>query len=547
MEFTDAGKATDTSPVILAGESDSQSHLKASITVKKKRKSKTLKTHSQHVAEEAAHEFKLVLEESYEHQTDGCEAVMKPKHFKAMSRIGHTQTSTDIKTLGQDCADYKLEMASLVEIPEEAGQAECGISLFKEKTKKKNMKKKMNVGEEKTDAETNVQIVEKPPKLISLHGQLETTETEVHKAKSQGGDPGQLEASSVDTKNKRKSKKLFSSLQEVGEESVQSLPEEFNAGDEIRKLLLPQEVDEDSATHSQQGTSATQRKKMKKKLKSCLQDVGVEVKPPAMLENTDNALSRLPCPTSEEDSVTQCRRLKAGTTNKKKRKGKKFLSSSQEVDITSQKSWQEVTATDIAPAVEVTGAEAQSSEALMVSTKKTKKKSKEETGSKVQVLDLDVKEHELSSDSAYITNVKDYAAESSPPKSVKKAKKKELVSSNEEEPMLEDEKQPAVEAFTKRMHTQWKKNKIQKKQGCRPAEEAKEECFLKKTVKKKAVTDVPDTVSLTPMKKGKKKRKLQPDYTETSQSNGHADEEMGRKKVKSSVSLYFVVWYYTPS
>ncbi|MCI4378041.1 hypothetical protein PGIGA_G00211260 [Pangasianodon gigas] len=539
----------DGETVFRHNESGSQSQLDASITVKKKRKSKKLKTNSQVVGEVAAHEFQLVLEESDEHQTDSCNTGMKQKAFKTMSGIGSTQTSTDVKALGQSCADHKPEMASLVESPVEAGQAESGISLMQEKTKKKNKKKKMNVGEEKTDTETNGQIVEKPPEEIPFHGQLET---EVDKIKSQGGDPGQLEASTMVRKKKRQSKKLCSSLQEVGEEvAVQSLPKEHNASEDNRKLSTPQKVDKDNTTTQ----STTEKKKVKrKKLKSSLQEVEVAVKTPSILEDTNkhsnDDISRHPCPTSEEDSLTQCR-LKAGTSKKKKGKSKKLMSSSQEVgkevDSTSQDSCAEVMATDIAtPAVEVTSAKAQASEDLMVRTKKSKKKkAKEETGSKLQV-DLDVEEPELSSDSAHVTTNENNGdtAECSQPKSVKKGKKKKMLSSNEEESTLEAKKQPVLEAVsTKQTHTPQKKKKIQKKQESQPAEEAKEEPILKKTIKEKAGKDVQDTVpsddictpeikSLTTIKKGKKKRKLQTDEAEMSQSFGHAEEETGGKKVK---------------
>lgn len=559
----------DVETVFWQNESDSQSHLEPGVTVKKKRKSKKRKPNSHDVGEEVAHEFQLILDESDgENQTDSCEAAMKQKCFEATSGVGSTQTSTDIKALSQSCAGYKPEMASLVESTVEAGQAECGVSLTQEKTKKKNKKKKMNVGEGKMDTQTNGQIVEKPPEEISLHGHLkrrrslhghlETTETEVDKIKSQGGDPGHLEASAMVRKKTRKSKKLCSSLQEFGEEvAVQALPKEHNSGDEMRKLSTAQEVDEDNqATQSQLGTSTTQKKVKRKKLKSSLQEVQVAVKPPATLEDIDE-ISRHPCPTSEEDIITQCR-LKASTTKKKKGNSKKLMSSSQEVGkevhATPQDSCAEVVATDIptpaAAAVEVASAEAQPSETLMVRTKKRKTmKAREETGSKLQE-ELNVKEPEVSSDLAHITTHenKDAAAECSQPKLVKKAKKKKQVSSKEEESTLETKKQPAVEAAPTKPTPQ-KKEKFQKKQS-QPAEEAKEKPFLKKTVKEKTGTEVPGTVpsddictprskSLTPVKRGKKKRRLQLDEAETSQSNGHAKEEMGGKKVKNSVSLFY--------
>ncbi|MCJ8732178.1 hypothetical protein PDJAM_G00208240 [Pangasius djambal] len=508
---------------------------------------------------EAAHEFQLVLEESDgEHQTDSCNTGMKQKAFKTMSGVGSTQTSTDVKALGQSCAAHKPEMASLLESYLEAGQGESVISLMQEKTKKKNKKKKMNVGEEKTDTETNAQIVEKPPEEIPLHSQLETTVTEVDKIKSQGGDPGQLEASTMVRKKKWQSKKLCSSLQEVGEEvAVQSLPKEHNDGEDNRKLSAPQKVYKDNNTTQRQlGTSTTEKEKVKrKKLKSSLQEVEVAVKTPSILEDANkhstDDISRHPCPISEEDSLTQCK-LKAGTSKKKRGKSKKLMSSSKEVgkevDSTPQDSCTEVVATDIATtAVEVTSAKAQPSEDLMVRTKKSKKKkAKEETASKLQV-DLDVEEPELPSDRAHITTNENNGdtVECSQPKSVKKGKKKKMVSSNEEEPTLEAKKQPALEAVsTKQTHTPQKKKKIQKKQESQPAEEAKEEPILKKTIKEKAGREVADTVpseikSLTTIKKGKKKRKLQTDEAEMSQSTGHAEEEMGGKKVKISGTKVF--------
>ncbi|XP_053482272.1 ribosomal RNA processing protein 1 homolog B [Ictalurus furcatus] len=532
----------DGETVFRHNESDSQSQLEASITVKKKMKSKKLKTNSQNVGEEA-HEFQLVLEESDgEHQSD---SVMKQKSFKAMSGVGSTQTSTN----------HKPEMASLVESPVEADQAECGVSLMQEKNKKKNKKKKLNMGEEKMDTETNGQIVEKPSKESSLHSHLVTTETEVDKTISQGGDSGQLEASTMVRKKRTTSKNLCSSLQEVGEEvAVQSLknirlvPKEHNAGDEIRKLSTHQKGVKDNATQRQLGTSTTQIKKVKRKnLKASLKEGEVAVKSPAILDdpdehNNDDEISRHPCPTSEEDSITQCG-LKASTTKKKKGKSKNLMSSSQgvgkEVNSTSQDSCTEVVATGIAtPAAEVTSAEAQPSDTLMVRTKKSKKmKSKEETGSKLQVA-LDVKEAEVTSYSAHITTNenKGDTSECFQSKSVKKGKNKKQISSNEEECTFEAKKQPAVEtASTTQTHTT--PQKIQKRQESQPAEEAKEDPILKKTVTDTVPSDdicTPQIKSLTPMKKGKKKRKLQTEEAETSQSNGYAEEQMGGKKVKIS-------------
>lgn len=523
LEFTGTEKAKDTSHLLLeAGEWDSQSHWEAGISVKKKkkRKGKKLETNSQDVGD-VAHEFQLVLEESDEHQSDSYKALIKQKSFKTMSAIGSTHTSTGVK-------DHKLEMAQLVEIPVEAEHAECDISLVKEKTKK-NAKKKMNVGEKKMGAEANGPIV---AKVISLASRLETTETEADKAKSHGDDPCQLEASTM-VRKKRKNK-LCSSLQEIGEVvAVQALPKEHGAGDEIRKLSTPQKMDEDNnATQSPLGTSAIQKKKVKrKKLKSCLQEVEVAIKSPAILEDTiehsDAEFSRLPCPRSEEDDINQCR-MKASTAMEKKGKRKKPMSNS----------------VLIASAVEWTSTEAQPSEALMTTKKNKKKKAEEETGCKLQV-DLEVKKPESSSDRAHITANENNGntAECSQPKSVKKAKKKKLVSLNEEELMLEAERYPAVEAAsTKQTHTPCKKKKIPKKQESHPVEKAKKEPILKKTVKEKAGTVVPDTVlshdtctpNITLMKKEKKKRKLQ---TEMSQSNEHAEEEMGGKKVKNGVSF----------
>lgn len=530
--LADTGKNMDASHVSLEmGESDTQSHLEAGLTVKKKRKSKKLKTNSQDVGEEIAHE--LVSEECHgEQNTDSSNVVMKQKCFQAMSGVGSIQTSTDVKALGQSSADHKSELTSLVDIPVEAGQAERGISLVKRKIKKK----KMNVEEEKMDAETGEgQILEKIGEEIPLRNQLETTETEADKTKSQGGDPGQLKSSTLVRKKKRKSEKLCSSLQDIGEEVVvQSLSKEH---DEIRKLSTIQKMGEDNhAPQSQLGTSTTQKKKVKK---SCLQEVAVK-STAIMVEtdkhNEDDEISRHQCP-------VPCR-LKASTT-KKKKKNKKLMSSS-----TSQDSCAELIAVDKAPTVDLMSAEAQPLEALVVGMTSRKKKAKEETGSKHQV-DLEVKEPELSSDSTHITTNenKGDTAESYQPKSVKKAKKKRELSLHEEDPVPEPENQPAVQSASTK-HTPWKKKKIEKKQS-QSTEESKEQRSLKKTVKEKAETEVPDNVpsdsictleinSLTPIKKVKKKRKLQTDEAETSQNNGQAEEE---KKVKSSVSLDILLWY----
>ncbi|KAF4086685.1 hypothetical protein AMELA_G00087200 [Ameiurus melas] len=527
----------DGETVFQHNESDSQSQLEASITIKKKMKSKKLKTNSQNVGEEA-HEFQFVLEESNGEYQSG--SVMKQKSFKAMSGVGSTQTSTD----------HKPEVASLVECPVEADQAECGVSLMQEKNKKKNKKKKLNMGEEKMDTETNGQIVEKPPEESFLHSHLETTESEVEKTKSQGGDSGQLEASTM-VRKRTTSKKLCSSLQEVGEEvAVQSLknitlvPKQQNTGDEIRKLSTHQKGDKDNAAQKQLGTSTTQIKKGKRKnLKASLQEVEVAVNSPAILDDTDehndDEIIRHPCPTSEEDCITQCR-LKASTTKKKKGKSKKLMSNSQEVgkevNSTSQDSCTEVVATGIAtPPAEVTSAEAYPSDALMVRTKKSKKmKSKKETGSKLQVA-LDVKETEVISDSAHITTNenKGDTSECFQPKSVKKSKNKKPIFSNEEERTFEAKKQPVVEAAstTQTNTTPQKNKKIQKRQESQPAEDP----ILKKTVTDTVPSDdicTPQMKSLTPIKKGKKKRKLQTEEAETSQSNGHAEEQMAGKKVK---------------
>ncbi|XP_060785023.1 reticulocyte-binding protein 1-like isoform X3 [Neoarius graeffei] len=537
----------DVETMFQQNESDSRSHLEPGVTVKKKRKSKKLKRNSHDVGEEVAYEFQLVLDESDgENQPDGCEAAMKQKSFKASSGVRSTQTSTDIKALSQSCADHKPEMASLVESAVEAGQTECGVSLAQEKTKKKNKKKRRNEGEGKKDTETNGQIVEIPQEEISLHGHLETTEAEVDKIKSQGGDPGHSEASTMVRKKMRESKKLCSSFQEFGEvAAVQALLKEHNSGDVIRKLSTPQEVENTHITQSQLGTSTTQKKLKRKKLKSSLQEVQVAVKSPAILEDIDEhneEISRHPCPTSEED-ITQCR-LKASITKKKRGKSKKFMCSSQEVgkevDATPQDSCAEVVATDLPTlAVEVASAEAQTSETLMVKTKKRKIKAREETGSKLPE-ELNVKEPGVSADLAHVTthDNEGNAAEWSRPKLEKKAKKRKQVSSKEE-----TKKQPAVEAALTKPVPQ-KKEKLQKKQ-CWPEEEAKEKPILKKTVKEKAGTEVPGTVpsddictqrskSLTPVKSGKKKRGLQLGEAETSQRNGRAKEEMGGGRVKNS-------------
>ncbi|GAA6099348.1 ribosomal RNA processing protein 1 homolog B-like isoform X2 [Tachysurus ichikawai] len=471
-------------------ESDSQDQLEAGVTVKKKRKSKKVKTISQDTEREVAQEFQ---ESDGEHKSNSYEVEMK-NSLKATSGFWNTQTSTEVKVLGQ-----KTEMASVVEHPVEAAKVECGISRTLEKTTKKNKKKKVNAGEDKTGTETGKRVMEKH------------------------GDPGELEE-----KKRRKSKKLCSSLQEVGEiVAVQSLPKEDRAGDEI----TPQKEDSNkNATQSQLGTSTLQTKKVKRS-KSSLKNLGVEFKSLAVLENCEiNILN----PTSEEYRVTQCE-LNTSTTKKKKGKGKKLMahgSSSQEgkeVDSTSQDS-SAVVVKDIAtPADEVPCAESQSSKAPLVKTKKSmKKKATEETGSKYQV-DLDVRDPEVS-DSAHITTTpKNITAECPQPK-VKKGKRKKQSRSNEES-TLEAKEEPLAEATsTKQTRPPCKKKKIQKKQESQSAE-AREESVP--TVKEKTRTEVSDILptdssicthdvikSLIPMKKGKKKR------------NGPAQEELSGKKVK---------------
>ncbi|KAK3568772.1 hypothetical protein QTP86_017434 [Hemibagrus guttatus] len=485
-------------------ESDSQSQLQVGVSVKKKRKNK--KAILQDVGGEVAREFQ---ESDGEQQSNSCKVVMKKKSLNTVSGIGITQSSTEVKASGQNCAAQKPEVESVVERPVGAGEA----SLTQEKTKKKNKKKKLNVGEEKTDTETDGQIVDKHPKAISL--QLETPETEDTKAKAQHGDPGELEVSTM-AKKKRKNKKLCSSLQEVGEVAV--VPKEDSAGDEI----TPQKVYSDSnTTQSQLETSTIQTKKVKRK-KASLKKVGEEFKSLAVLE--DSEISIRPCPTSEEDGVTLCG-LKASTT--KKKKGKRLMVHG----FSSQEVGKEVDSTS------------QDSSAEVRTKKSKKKKATEETRSKQQV-DLDVGEPEVSSDSAHITTTttpknKGNTAECPQPK-LKKTKKKKESSSNEEESTLEAKEQPEVAASPK--HTPWKKNKIQNKQESQLADEAREESSL--AVKEKAGTEAPDTLpsgstictpemkSLTPMKKGKKKRKLQTDEAEMFQSNGHAQEELSGKKVK---------------
>lgn len=486
----DAEKAADTSLVLLeAGKS---------VTLKKKkRKSKKPKRNSQDVGEEVAD----LGETDEEHQAE-----RRHKPFKATSAAGTVPT----------CTDQKVKMASHAEIPVEAGQAECGISLVKEKTKKKRVKNR-----------------------ISLHGQSAATETKADKAESQGGDH-ELEASVMVRKKKRKSQKLCFSLEEDKEvEAVQSLPKEHNDGDEIRKLTTSQSPDEDKETaRSPVGTSAAQKKKKRKH--SCSQEA---VKPPAdwkdAVKHNDDEISRHPCPASEEDGVTLC------ATAKKKRKSKKLMSSLQEVNSASQDSCAEVIATDVAAsAFGVTRAEAQPSDTQR--TKKSKKKkAKEETGSKLE-LDLNVKEPVSKNFNA--SGIKETAAECSQSKPEKKAKKKKRVSSNEEEPVLEAGKQPAVHT-----HTVCKKKKTPKKQESQLAEEAREDAILKKPVSKKAGTEVHDAVLsddictpevqtlTTPMKPGKRKRKLQAAETETSLSNGHAEEQVRGMKVQNHVCLILYI------
>ncbi|KAI5107432.1 ribosomal RNA processing protein 1-like A-like [Silurus meridionalis] len=358
-------------------ESDSQHHLEAGISLKKRRRSKVLKKISKNLRE-GTHEFHLNLKESEgEPHTDVCEeAVMKQTSFKPMSGIRCTETSTDINALGQSYANHKPEMTSHLAGSVETQQAKCGIFLTQEKTK--NKKKKMMSVVEKMNPEISGLILENTSEEISLQSQLETSAVAFYK--------------------------------------------EHNAREKFRKQCTPQKVDkDDNAAQTQLGTSASQKKVKRKKLKSSSEEEAIR----SILEDTNqhnnDEISRHSYPTSEEDCATQSR-LMARATKKKKGKGKQTFS-------------------------------------------------------------------------------------------------------NQED--LKAENQSA---------TTWKKNKILKQQESQPVEETKENPIFENAANENAESVVPDHStemnSVTPMKNGKKKRKLQTDEAVMSQNNEHVGNEMGGKKYK---------------
>ncbi|KAF7709823.1 hypothetical protein HF521_016673 [Silurus meridionalis] len=262
-------------------ESDSQHHLEAGISLKKRRRSKVLKKISKNLRE-GTHEFHLNLKESEgEPHTDVCEeAVMKQTSFKPMSGIRCTETSTDINGLGQSYANHKPEMTSHLAGSVETQQAKCGIFLTQEKTK--NKKKKMMSVVEKMNPEISGLILENTSEEISLQSQLETSAVAFYK--------------------------------------------EHNAREKFRKQYTPQKVDkDDNAAQTQLGTSASQKKVKRKKLKSSSEEEAIR----SILEDTNqhnnDEISRHSYPTSEEDCATQSR-LMARATKKKKGKGKQTFS-----------------------------------------------------------------------------------------------------------------------------------------------------------------------------------------------------------------------------
>lgn len=465
---------------------DTPSQMEARITVKKRRNSKKLKTSSQ----DEAHEFPLVLEKSDgEHQPNSCR-VIKQKCLKATSGVESLQSNTDIKALGQNSAASKPEMVPLVENPVETGKTECGVSLAQEKTKTKNKKKKINVGENKTHTETDGRIVENSPQF-PIHGQLETIEKEVTKPETKAGNVSEIKASIMKSEKKRNSQKKC--LQEVGEvEAVQSL---FGDDRGAGKIEMQKVDNDNNATLSQPDTCTTQKRKVKRK-KSALQ-AGESLAISADSDGHDNEqeISTHRCLTSEENSPTQSR-LKA-STKKKQGKSKKSMSSSKEQR------------TEVPSTFPDSGAE-------VVATKKSNKKK----------ADLNDREPEVSLDSSHVTTAenKSETVECSPT-TIKKGKKKRQVSSCEKESMLETEKQPVVEAGSEEhTRTSWQK---------------------KAAVKKETGTDKPTTPgmeNLTPMKRGKKKRKPQTDEAEMSLNNGLAQEELNGKIESISVSLYSLLW-----
>lgn len=462
-------------------EPDSGTTQEGGVIVKNNKKSKKLKTNVQHAGEDETHG---------DHQTDGGKAELKQKCSRATSGVESSQTSTEVKVLVQSSADHTSEMTGL---PVEAPQAECVTSPIK----KKNIK--MNVKKEKTVEDTSEQIVEKLPE-----------------------DASQLEVSTT-VRKKKKSRNQCLSLQDIREEvAVCSLPAEDDANEEIRKLSTRQKMNrEDNETRRQLGSVTSQKKVKRKKRMSCLQEAEIAVKSPEMSRDSEeqtDEMNRHPCPMSVEENMLQCKQ----ESITKKKKIKKLLPSSQVMHSVSADGCNE--GRDAVPAEGMMSSEAEQSEARVLRTKSSTKKVKEISGSKIE-LGLGVGDPELISDGMNITvTEKKSDAQSSQVTFVKKAKKKA-------------EKQPESKTHT---HTLCKMKKVQKRQ--KPAAQLREEPSQMVNTDKEVSETVPsDISSLTPIKRGKKKRKLQTDKAETSLYNGHADEELHTKKVKSSVSLYIYI------
>ncbi|KAF5903284.1 ribosomal RNA processing protein 1 B-like isoform X2, partial [Clarias magur] len=391
------------------------------------------------------------------------------KKVKACPEDGSLKTARENLKL-KPCVEEEEE-------PDGEPQTESGgaAMLTQEKSKKKNKKKKINAG----DTESHAQPEAKHPEDVS-----EDTD-----------------ACGMARKKKRKTKKPCSSLQEVVEDvAVQEHP--------------AQKVDEDDTpTQNHQGTRTAKTKRGKRKnLKSSLQEVELST---GTFESHDKPsseeLEEHLRPASEEDLTTPCRLNGSSTKNKKSKKSKTLVSSSQEVAAVSQDDGAGDTP---APAVQVP---------------RTKKSKKMKTPNQLQV---DAGEPGASSNGVHVSTPHAHDA-CCQPQSVNKAKKKKRLPEAAPEPAA------VQEASAPQTETPRRQKKVQKKPKAQSVEDVKEE----PVVKKKAGTEephddisTPGSTSGTPVnqKKGKKKRKLQTGGAETPERNTDAEDAMSGKKVKVS-------------
>ncbi|XP_053352026.1 ribosomal RNA processing protein 1 homolog B isoform X2 [Clarias gariepinus] len=429
------------------------------------------------------------IDEGESDESDECDAsddeLFEKKSKKKKKRKSETaEEETVAKKVKAACpeddslktARENLKMKPCVE-QESDGEPQTE-TLTQKKTKKKNKKKKMNAG----DTESRAQPEEKRPEEKQPE---EKRPEEISEDTDACG-----EACSMSRKKKRKNKKPCSSSHEVVE-------------DVTVQIHHAQKVVEDNRPTQNHLETAQTKKAKRKNHKSSLQKVEL---PAGTLEDPDKPtseeLDKHLRPTSEEDLTT---RLKGSSTKNKKSK----MSSSQEVDAASHDCCADNGAGDTpAPAVQVL---------------RSKKGKKIMTPRKLQVEPVDAGVPEASSNGVHVsTHDHDACCQ---PQSVKKAKKKK----QRPEPALEA---AAVEeeACAQQAETPRKKKKIQKKQKAQSVEEVKEE----PVVEKKAGAEEPHDDVSTPVKKGKKKRKLQTDGAGTPQRNTHAEEAMSGKKIKVS-------------